>query len=163
MKNSQKQCFYSERNPIAIGNNVSNRNGGSIVIGNNVSTENGGSIVIRNIVSNQNGDPFRPVQTERMRMESPFGVGSSLHRVGSKTLALRQGWSLASKSGEAVSKASFRPCERSEAIHQSLLTNWIASVFDLAMTVKCAFDTPSPRGYNSRTIRISSFLKIKIT
>jgi hypothetical protein len=44
---------------------------------------------------------------------------------------------------EAVSKALFRHCERSEAIHKSLLMNWIASVFDLAMTVKRAFDTPS--------------------
>jgi hypothetical protein len=44
---------------------------------------------------------------------------------------------------EAVSKAPLRHCERSEAIHKSLLINWIASVFDLAMTVKRAFDTAS--------------------
>jgi hypothetical protein len=48
---------------------------------------------------------------------------------------------------EAVSKALFRHCElrgmKQEAIHKSLLMDWIASVFDLAMTVKRAFDTPS--------------------
>jgi hypothetical protein len=46
-----------------------------------------------------------------------------------------------------VSKALFRHCELrgmiQEAIYKSLLVNWIASVFDLAMTVKRAFDTPS--------------------
>jgi hypothetical protein len=31
----------------------------------------------------------------------------------------------------------------SEAIHKSVLINWIASVFDLAMTMKRAFDTAS--------------------
>jgi hypothetical protein len=48
---------------------------------------------------------------------------------------------------EAVSKALFRHCElrkmKQEAIHKSLLMNWIASVFDPAMTVKRAFNTPS--------------------
>jgi hypothetical protein len=44
---------------------------------------------------------------------------------------------------EAVSKALFRHCERSEAIYKSLLMNRITSVFDPAMTVKRAFDTPS--------------------
>jgi hypothetical protein len=44
---------------------------------------------------------------------------------------------------EAVSKALFRHCERSEAINKSLLMNRIASVFDPAMTVKRAFDTSS--------------------
>jgi hypothetical protein len=47
---------------------------------------------------------------------------------------------------EAVSKTLFRHCElrgmKQEAIHKSLLMDWIASVFDLAMTVKRAFDTP---------------------
>jgi hypothetical protein len=32
---------------------------------------------------------------------------------------------------------------KQEAIHQSLLITWIASVFDLAMTAKRAFDTSS--------------------
>jgi hypothetical protein len=48
---------------------------------------------------------------------------------------------------EAVSKALFRHCElrgmKQEAIHKSLLMDRIASVFDPAMTVKHAFDTPS--------------------
>jgi hypothetical protein len=48
---------------------------------------------------------------------------------------------------EAVSKTLFRHCElrgmKQEAIRKSLLMNRIASVFDLAMTVKRAFDTPS--------------------
>jgi hypothetical protein len=37
---------------------------------------------------------------------------------------------------------------KQEAIHKSVLMNWIASVFDLAMTVKRAFDTPSYRAEN---------------
>jgi hypothetical protein len=44
---------------------------------------------------------------------------------------------------EAVSKVPFRHYERSEAIHKSLLMIRIASVFDPAITVKRAFDTPS--------------------
>jgi hypothetical protein len=40
-------------------------------------------------------------------------------------------------------EALFRHCERSEAIHKSLLMNRISSAFDLAMTVKRAFDIPS--------------------
>jgi hypothetical protein len=48
-----------------------------------------------------------------------------------------------------MSKALFRHCElrgmKQEAIHKSLLMNWIASVFDLAMTVRRAFDKPSRR------------------
>jgi hypothetical protein len=46
-----------------------------------------------------------------------------------------------------VSKALFRHCElrgmKQEAIHKSLLMDWIASVFDPAMTAKRAFDIPS--------------------
>jgi hypothetical protein len=46
------------------------------------------------------------------------------------------------RSAEAVSKVLFRHCElrgmKQEAIHKSFLMNRIASVFDLAMTVKPA-------------------------
>jgi hypothetical protein len=65
---------------------------------------------------------------------------------------------------EAVSKALFRHCEllgmKQETIHKSLLMNRIASIFDLAMTVKRAFDTPStgrgtPRFYQKQKILIN--------
>jgi hypothetical protein len=50
---------------------------------------------------------------------------------------------------EVVSKALFRHCElrrmKQEVIHKLLLMNRIASVFDLAMTVKRAFDIPSTK------------------
>jgi hypothetical protein len=41
--------------------------------------------------------------------------------------------------GEVVSKNLLRHCERSEAIHKTLLINWIASGYALAMTGKGAF------------------------
>jgi hypothetical protein len=57
---------------------------------------------------------------------------------------------------EAVSKALFRHCERSEAIHKSWLMNRIASVFDLAMTVKRAFDTPSEKNGTGYSMNINT-------
>jgi hypothetical protein len=63
-------------------------------------------------------------------------------KAGALPLIRRSGTLRRAESVEAVSKALFRHCERSEAIHKTLLMDWIASVFDLAMTVKRAFDTP---------------------